>query len=284
MYIGANSFLFDRTGHTLVRAIEIAASRGVRFMDISSNPFSDPQDLPPGRRRDIAGALDGNGVSASQMLLIKTWDIACSSPDRRAAVMDYMRKCAEFQREMGGRQVAVCVAGVLETGVAAEVTWGRMLDALGGFADWCAGLDMLVGVEMEPHVYYLLNDSWKLHRALSQLNRPNLYANIDIGHFLLTREGPDCLDKFAGRLYHGHLSETDGLAHSNSILGEGKVDFSSFLRRCRDLDMAGDCRKAGIEPVFCMEISEAGSDVDSAEAWFDRSLEHLKRRAPELSL
>jgi sugar phosphate isomerase/epimerase len=159
-----------------------------------------------------------------------------------------------------------------------------MLDTLGSYADWCTSLDMLVGVEMEPHVYYLLKDTWKLYRALSQLGRPNLYANIDIGHFLLTREGPDCLDKFAGRLYHGHLSETDGLTHSNSILGEGKVDFSAYLKRCRELGMERDCEAAGIDPVFCMEISEADSRVDSAEAWFDKSLDHLRRFVPELSL
>lgn len=284
MYIGANSFLFDRTGHDLVRTVEFVASRGVRYLDISSNPFSNPQDLSAGRRRKVARALRDNAVAASQMLLIKTWNIASSSAKERASVQKYMRKCAEFQREMGGKQVVVCVAGVLETGVAVETTWCRMLEALGEYADWCAGLDLLVGVEIEPHVYYLLNDSWKLYRALTQLGRSNFYANIDIGHFLLTREAPECLDKFAGALYHGHLSETDGLSHSNSILGDGKVDFSAYLRRCRDLGMEDDCRRAGIDPVFCMEISEAGSLVESAEEWFDRSLEYVRKHVPELSL
>ncbi len=284
MYIAANSFIFDRTGHDLVDTVGIIASRGIRFLDISSNTSADPQDLPASARRDIVKAMADHGVTPSQFLMIKTGNIASADKKLRDGAMDYMKKCAEFQKSVGGRQVIVCVAGFLETGVPPEETWCHMLQALGHYAEWCAAMDMLVGVEMEPHVYYLLSDSWKLHRALDQLGAPNLYPNIDIGHLLITREAPSSIDKFAGRLYHGHLSDHDGMVHSNSVIGEGKVDFSPYLQRCKELGMAEDCRRAGIEPVFCLEIAEPGSDLDSAESWLDRSLAYLKDNVPEISL
>ncbi|MCD8139077.1 MAG: sugar phosphate isomerase/epimerase [Planctomycetaceae bacterium] len=284
MYIASQSYLFDRTGHSLVEAITISSSRGIRFFDFSSNRHSDPSTLPPGKRKDVAAALADHGVTASQLLIIMADGIASTSATARDKNMAYMQRCGEFIREMGGRQALICVGGYREIGVAPERSWVHMLNSIGEYGTWAATMDLLVGVEMEPHVYYLLSNMDRLYRALQQIGLPNLYPNVDIGHMWMTREGPEYLDRFAGRLYHGHLSDHNGMAHSNNILGTNGVPFSAYLQKCRDMGIAESCRQAGIEPVFSMEISQDDSPVDSVENWLDRSLAYLKAHVPELSL
>ncbi|MCD8352282.1 MAG: sugar phosphate isomerase/epimerase [Planctomycetaceae bacterium] len=284
MYIASQSYIFDRTGHSLVEGIKISASRGIRFFDFSSNRHSDPSTMQPGDQKDVAKALGDHGVVASQMLIIMADGIASSSAAARDKNMAYMKRCAEFIRAMGGRQALICVGGYREIGVAPERSWVHMLNSITEYAEWAAKMELLVGVEMEPHVYYLLSNMDHLYRALQEIGLPNLYPNVDIGHMWMTREGPEYLDRFAGRLYHGHLSDHNGMAHSNSVIGTNGVPFSDYLKKCLELGIAESCRKANIEPVFSMEISQDDSAIDSVENWIDRSIAYLKKNVPELSL
>lgn len=284
MYIAAQSYIFDRMGVGLVEAIRTTASRGVRFFDISSNPLSDPILLSPSDRKDVVKCLADSGVTSSSMLLIKTGGIASTDASQRAANMDYMKRCAEFQRETGGRQVLICVGGYREIGVPPERNWVHMLDSIAAYADWAATIDMLVGLEMEPHVYYLLYNMERLQKAIMEVDRPNVYPNIDVGHMRLSREGPEYLDRFKGLMYHGHLSDHTWYAHTNSVTGTNGVEYRRYLQRCRDLGMAGDSRRVGVEPVFSLEIGQDDSDIDTAANWLDRSLEYVKNNIPELSL
>ena len=53
-------------------------------------------------------------------------------------VFDYMKECAEFQLELGGKQCLVCWGGGLyELGTSPEQSWLYMLDNVGRFAEWC---------------------------------------------------------------------------------------------------------------------------------------------------
>ncbi len=60
------------------------------------------------------------------------------------AVFDYMKACAEFQMELGGRQLLVCWGGGLyELGTSPEQSWMYMVENVGRFAEWCLDKDLL---------------------------------------------------------------------------------------------------------------------------------------------
>jgi sugar phosphate isomerase/epimerase len=152
-----------------------------------------------------------------------------------------------------------------------------MLENVGRFAEWCLEHDLLVGFELDPHVYFIVNNTWKLAKVVEDLGLPNVYPNIDVGHLVITREGPESLEKLKNRLLHVHLSETESFAHTNSILGTGAVDFKAYVDKLLELGIEENCKKWGEPCVAGIEMgSEAsGGFVDDPDGWVRQSLEYL---------
>ena len=168
---------------------------------------------------------------------------------------------------------------------ARRCSWLYMLENAGRFADWCLDRDLLVGLELDPHVYFIINSTSKLAKAAEDLGLPNVYPNVDVGHLVITREGPESLEKLKSRLLHVNLSETESFAHTNSILGTGTVDFKLYVDKLLELGIEENCRKymepcvAGIE----MGSEASGGFVDDPDGWVQKSLDYLEGIIPELT-
>ncbi|HTF27569.1 MAG TPA: hypothetical protein VK625_01925, partial [Flavitalea sp.] len=126
--------------------------------------------------------------------------------------------------------------------------------------------------------------TYKLAKAMEDLGLPNIYANIDVGHLVITREEPSQLEKLKSRLLHVHLSETESLEHTNSILGTGKVDFKAYVDKVIELGIEENCIRLGEPCIAGIEMgSEAsGGFVDDPDRWVKESLEYLDKILPEL--
>ena len=124
-----------------------------------------------------------------------------------------------------------------------------------------------------------------LAKAVEDLRLPNIYPNVDVGHLVITREGPETLEKLKSRLLHVHLSETESFAHTNSILGTGAVDFKLYVDKLLELGIEENCRKWGEPCVAGIEMgSEAsGGFVDDPDGWVQQSLDYLAGILPELT-
>ena len=155
---------------------------------------------------------------------------------------------------------------------------------MGRFAEWCLDKNLLVGFELDPHVYFIVNSTWKLAKVVADLGLPNVYPNIDVGHLVITREDPGSLDKLKDRLLHVHLSETESFAHTNSILGTGAVDFKSYVDKLLELGIEENCKKYGEPCVAGIEMgSEAsGGFVEDPDRWVRESLDYLAKIMPYL--
>jgi sugar phosphate isomerase/epimerase len=234
-------------------------------------------------KREIARIAKGEGLISSQMLMVATKDTAHPDPGKRAAVFDYMKACAEYQKELGGRQLLVCWGGGLyELGTSREKSWDYMVQNVGRFAEYCLEENMLVGIELDPHVYFICNNTYKLAKAMEDINMPNLYPNVDVGHLVITREEPNQLEKLKSRLLHVHLSETESFAHTNSILGTGVVDFKAYIDKLLELGIEENCIRydepcvAGIE----MGSEASGGFVEDPDMWVEESLKFLAEIIP----
>jgi len=145
---------------------------------------------------------------------------------------------------------------------------------------------MLVGIELEPHVYFICNNTSSLAKAIEDINMPNLYPNVDVGHLVITREEPIQLEKLKNRLLHVHLSETESFAYTNSILGTGIVDFKAYVDKMIELGIEENCSKYGEPCVAGIEMgSEASGDfVENPDYWVEESLNYLGKILPELTM
>jgi sugar phosphate isomerase/epimerase len=264
-----------------------AAKFGFKFIDYAGIRKGNPMTMSLNERKNVRNIFSSEGLISSQLLLISTRDTAHHDPARRNTVFDYMRCCAEFQKELGGRQLLVCWGGGLyELGLSHAQSWGYMVENIHRIAEYCLKENMLVGIELDPHVYFICNNTYKLARAIEDIGLPNVYPNVDVGHLVITREDPAQLEKLKSRILHVHLSETESFNHTNSILGTGVVDFKAYVDTLIELGIEDNCRKYGEECVAGIEMgSEAsGGFVDDPDMWVGESLKYLGKILPELTL
>lgn len=284
MHLALNTMVYEAGKVALTECLPKARKFGFTYIDLNAWRTGDPTEISGTRRREIKSLMKDLGLVSSQLLLIRTRDMASSDRGVRGSVMDYMKKCAEFQLELGGRQVLVCWgAGVYELGTTRAQTWLNSVNALREFASWCLDKGVLVSMELDPHVYFILNSLERMAAMLDDVDMPNLFANIDIGHLHITREGPAAMEKVRDRILHAHISETDTFEHTNSIIGSGKADIKAYYERLIAMGFDESCRRHDEEPVIDIEMGEPSRFVDEPDRWVSESLAYVKKVVPDLA-
>lgn len=286
MKLALNTLVYEVGNKGPEESLRSAVKFGFRYIEFAGIRKGNPATMDNSTRREAIKIIRDNGLVSSQMLLVATRDTAHPDPRKRDEVLGYMKKCAELQLDFGGRQLLVCWGGGLyDLEVSPEQSWLYMLENVGRFAEWCLERDLLVGIEMDPHVYFIVNNTWKLAKAVEDIGLPNVYPNVDVGHLVITREGPDSLEKLKSRLLHVHLSETESFEHTNSILGTGVVDFKAYVDKLLELGIEENCSRWGEPCVAGIEMgSEAsGRFVENPDDWMQQSLDYLNKIMPYLT-
>lgn len=287
MNLALNTLVYEVGNKGPEESLRSALKYGFRYIEYAGIRKGNPLTMTAEQKMEVRRIVKDNDLHSTQMLLVATRDTAHPDRKKRDAVFDYMKCCAEFQMELGGRQLLVCWGGGLyELGVTPEQSWLYMLENVGRFADWCLDKNLLVGIELDPHVYFICNNTYKLAKAVEDIGLPNVYPNIDVGHLVITREEPAQLEKLKNRMLHVHLSETESFAHTNSILGTGVVPFRSYVEKCWELGIEDNCLRHGEPCVAGIEMgSEAsGGFVENPDLWVEESLKYLSTTLPELTL
>jgi sugar phosphate isomerase/epimerase len=286
MKLALNTLVYEVGNRGPEESLRSAAKFGFKYIEYAGIRKGNPATMSKEQKKEAVRIVKDNGIHSTQMLMVATKDTAHPDPRKRDAVFEYMKQCADFQMELGGRQLLVCWGGGLyELGTTPEQSWHYMLDNVGRFAKWCLDKDLLVGFELDPHVYFIVNSTYKLAKVVEDLGLPNVYPNVDVGHLVITREEPEMLDKLKDRLLHVHLSETESFAHTNSILGTGTVDFKAYVDHLLELGIEENCKKYGEPCVAGIEMgSEAsGGFVEDPDRWVQESLDYLARILPDIT-
>jgi len=286
MKLALNTLVYEVGGRGPAESLASAVKFGFRYIEYAGIRKGNPQTMSVAEKREAIRIVRDNDLHVTQMLLVATKDTAHPDVRKRDAVLDYMKTCADFQMELGGRQLLVCWGGGLyELGVSPEQSWLYMVENVGRFAEWCLERNLLVGIELDPHVYFICNNTYKLAKAIEDIGLQNVYPNVDVGHLVITREEPAQLEKLKSRLLHVHLSETESFAHTNSILGTGVVDFKAYVDKLIELGIEENCVKYGEPCVAGIEMgSEAsGGFVEDPDLWVRESISYLQRIMPELT-
>jgi sugar phosphate isomerase/epimerase len=240
--------------------------------------------MSPEKRKTVLQRHKDFGLSCSQLLLANVEHMACPDAQTREEVLDYMKHCCEFTLELGGRQVLVCWGcGVHRADMLPEVAWLNSIDSIRRLAQWGLDKGILVDLEIEPHVYFILNSTDRAARMVEDIGMPNVFPNLDIGHFVINREAPHRIEKIKDKIIHVHLSETEGYEHTNSILGSGCVDFRSYVLKALELGIEQNCARLGEACVAGIEMGEMTRPVDNPDRWVQASLDFLAEHLPEVT-
>jgi sugar phosphate isomerase/epimerase len=283
MRLALNTFVHEVAKVPIEQALASARRFGFTYIEYAAYHSGDPTLMSHAQQRDIVQMFGDYGLQCSQLLLANTEDLASPDPKLRQSTIDYMKRCGEFQLELGGRQVLICWGcGVHQANMMPEQAWVNTVASIREYAAWALDKGILVDLEMDPHVYFVVNSMAKMAQVIEDVGMPNVYPNVDIGHMCITREGPHRLDKLRDRIVHVHLSETDTYEHTNSILGSGKADFRAYVDRVLELGIEENCARLGEACVAGIEMGEPGGHVDDADRWVQESLDYLARVLPEV--
>jgi len=113
---------------------------------------------------------------------------------------------------------------------------------------------------------------------------PNVFSNIDVSHLNITRESPNKLEKLRNKIIHIHISDCDGLDHTNSILGTGTTDIASYMNKLSELRVEDVAMKYGEQAVAAIELGDPGITVDDPDRWVKDSIKYLSRNLPSLNM
>lgn len=285
MQLALNTFVYEVGKVPIEKALQSASRFGFTYIEYAAYHSGDPTLMSKAEQSEVIKLFKDNGLECSQMLLANTENIASSDPAKRAETMEYMKKCADFQLELGGKQVLVCWGcGVHESGMMQEQAWINTVSSIREYAEWSLDKGILIDLELDPHVYFVVNNTVKMAKVIEDVGMPNVFPNVDIGHLCITREAPNTLEKLKSRILHVHISETDTFEHTNSIIGSGNADFKSYIDKALELGIEENCQNYGEACVAGIEMGEPGGFVDDADRWVRESMDYLSKLLPELTL
>lgn len=282
MKLALNPLVYGAAGQTIETGLRQAADFGFNYIDYPAKGDFSPTQMDESQRHGIKQIFQDSGLVCSQMLLIDCWEMSASDPQKREAAMDYMKRCAEFMLELGGKQMLICRgAGLHEMGRSKQAGWIASVDAVRDYAEWCADKGLLVGLEMDVSTYCILNSLAATQQMIIDVGMPNLFGNIDIGHLFVTREGPSELAHIAGNMIHVHISDNDTFGDDHNLIGTGYADFAPYINKTIELGIEANCEAVGEVCTAALEMGETGG-VDDPDRWVRESLDFLAKHLPEL--
>ena len=283
MKLAFNSYVYEVAKWPIEKTLASASKFGFRYLEYAAYGSGDPTLMDKSRRKEVVGMFRDKGLESSQLLLINTEHTASPDDGKRKETLDYMKRCAEFQLELGGKQVLMCWGcGVHLPGIPQEAHWMHAVSLLREYAAWCLDKGILIDFEIEPHVYFVINSTVKAAQLVEDVGHPNVFPNVDIGHLCITREAPYKLEKLRDKILHVHLSETDTYEHTNSILGTGNADFKAYVDKVIQLGIEDNCAKYGEVCAAGVELGSMTLPVDNPDRWVKESLDYVRRILPDL--
>ena len=285
MKLAFSNYVYEVAKWPIEKTLASARRFGFTYTEIAPVGAVNLAEMSAERRREIVRMHKDHGLQCAQLLMLNVRPMVSPEASVRQKVLDYMKDCCEFQLELGGRQVLVCGGcGLLQIDIPWSQSWVNSIDTIRRLAEWGFDKGILVDLEIEPQVYFLLNSTDKAARMIEDIGQPNVFVNIDVGHFALNREPPTHIEKLRSRIIQVHLSDTGGLEHTNRILGTGCVDFRAYVSKMMELGIEQNCTRAGEPCVAGIELGDMGHSVDDPDRWVSESLNFLRTHLPEVPL
>jgi len=279
MKLGISTMIFERTGIPITESINRIGTLGIKFADIAVTGSADPRTMGPKDLENLLSILRAQKISVSGLVLLEAKNIATSNQTYRQEQMDYCKQAIDFGSTIGAQHGLVCWGcGSFELGLTRHQSWTNSRDFLAELAAWAAENHPQIKIllEFDPAVFYILNSTRAMEKMMSELNLPNVFANIDIAHMNVTRENPTALRKLQGRILHVHISDNDGSDDAHIALGRGNIELAPYFRELETLATEQACKFHDIEYVVTLELGEKKeSNPDRAVA---DSLKYLADR------
>jgi sugar phosphate isomerase/epimerase len=285
MKLGINTFIYELGKVSILESVKKISSLGFKYVDFVPFGSLHPDNITRKLTNDLTNMMKDIGLHSSQMLLLNTRNLTTSDPSERKSILDYLKRISDFQLLIGGKQVLICWGqGIIPANMLWEQAWVNSVYLIREFAEWAHTQKLLISLELDPGVYFLNNNLHKMLKIIEDIDMPNVFSNIDVSHLNITRESPNRLEKLRNKIIHIHISDCNGLDHTNSILGTGTTDIASYINKLSELRVEDVAMKYGEQAVAAIELGDPGINVDDPDRWVKDSIKYLSRYLPSLNM
>lgn len=178
--------------------------------------FIDPLDADPRELSNIKNECDHLGLPIVSLPCVAVGLIDFNPSVRKfhiARVREYLVLAQAYQ----AKNVLLVIGEYIwnrEVIPPAE-QWRLGVDAVRELGAGAAELGLEIAIELEPFPLSLVNNVDTMARFLDDVGLPNVMANLDISHLVLSHVPPEEIRRLQGRVAHVHLSDCDGRAHGD---------------------------------------------------------------------
>jgi len=285
MKLGINSGIWEIKGINLEKSIYSIKEFGFKYVDLLAIGSCNPLKLRNDEKKRIINLFQKKDLISSNMVAIPPGNISSPNKEEKEECMKYLKACAEFQAELGGKQILIgkgCGEQTLRMGF--EEAWKNSSNFLTEYCEYLENLKMFLTLELEPAIYYNINNTYRILKMIEEVNVSNMFANIDIGHLSITRESPGRLKKLKNYILHIHISDCDGREHANLIIGTGKTLIKEYLIELIKMDLDKKCQKLGITMVAALELGVIGQNIEDIDFYIKESINYINNNVPDLFL
>ncbi|MHB1347152.1 MAG: sugar phosphate isomerase/epimerase family protein [Candidatus Humimicrobiaceae bacterium] len=283
MKLGINNGLWEITGIKLENSLPLIKSYGFKYVDVFAVGSGNPVLLDNSRKLKISKLFQKKELTASNMVCIPPGNISSTDKDEREVCLKYIKSCAEFQSLLGGRQILLGAGGGQKTmRITEEEAWINSVNFISEVCDYLYKSNMYLTLELEPFIFLIINSTYKMIKMIEEVDAPNLFANIDIGHLAITREAPVQLKKLKNCILHVHISDNGGEKHANAIIGSGCAMIKESLHELLNMDLDESCKEKEEVMVAALELGEIGQKIEDLDFYVRESINYINKFVPQL--
>ena len=223
-------------------AAEAIAGAGYSGIEIMCDtPHAYPDELSENDIENIKQTLTKNNLEISNLnafMMHAVTDIHHPSwievdKEYRQIRIQHTKNCIDLAARLGAKTISTEPGGPLK-----DIPKGMpKQEALEIFADGLASIlphamDKGIMVLIEPEPDLLIQTSDEFLAFIEMFNHPNLWLNLDIGHFYCVGEDPvEIISKLKNYTRHYHLEDIPTTReHKHIIPGQGGIDIPGALK------------------------------------------------------
>lgn len=283
MKVGLGTIVYELAGIPLERQAAMIAQHGIRYADVLAFGQYNPAFYSIEQQERAAKAFAEQGIRASSIITCAEGNIGSNDPVEREFALEQMKRAARLVKRLGGKQILIGKGcGNIDFHLSRRDAFANAAALLKDFAKWCLGEGILLTMELEPEALHVCNGIDAMAAMLEAIDMENTFANIDIGHLNILREPPEAMVKLKGKIIHVHISDNMGLAHTNSVIGEGNADIRAYINKCMELGIDKTAEDFGDVAVAGIEVGEPGEYITDSDFRVLKSVGNVYLRVPEL--
>ena len=271
MKLGIISSAFQQAGISTQSGLEHIARIGFDTVDIFCEAFT----IQEKEARLIEDTCNRNNLPIVSLPVVSAGLIDFNDPVREFHLQrckKFIDLCARFQ---AGNLLLVLGEYIWQQEVIPpETQWQWAVENTKKLGDYAGEKGIKIALELEPFRLSLLNNLKEMVRFLDDCNHPQVKANIDISHLVLSDVSPSELSKLKGRAVHVHISDCDGKVHGDLPPGRGVVKFMPYLQAIKELEIDG---------TIALEL-EYSPDPEKIVEWVEEAYKETARLMAELDL